>query len=330
MLANLRNLFLPGAVAKTLKTFQPLASTVMDTLFKNRPTHPLPLIGKAELETITKTVPMVRRDGTPISLSTEKLDMEFVAPLPVKVKVNVSASEVNDLRAMLGNSATLELWRRNKLEQIRNTIRDTLEGICSVVMATGRISWPVQLEGGGIEYYEIDYGPLNTYPDQELHSGADLSEVYKLLRGMEQTIRKSGVGGKVEFFAGADVGAVFLDIAESSRTTTQNHPYHLELGQGKILVGKYAIHYMDETYPEPLGGEWIDKLGPDILLAVATDSPGTIWYCAIDSISANNAALPLHIVPVARDDDSGITLIGQTKPLPARRSKASCKCKILF
>ena len=43
---------------------------------------------------------------------------------------------------------------------------------------------------------------------------------------------------------------------------------------------------------------------------MAKNQPGKVWYCAIDSISANNAATPLHIVPVSRMDDSGIMLIG--------------------
>ena len=87
---------------------------------------------------------------------------------------------------------------------------------------------------------------------------------------------------------------------------------------------------MDETYPNPNGdAAWVDKLDKKALLAVAVDSPGSVWYCAIDSISANNAATPLHIVPVARDDDSGIMLIGQAKPLPARASRASCKAIVV-
>ncbi len=75
-----------------------------------------------------------------------------------------------------------------------------------------------------------------------------------------------------------------------------------------------------------MSGKWVPKLGPKLLMAVAVDVPGIIWYCAIDSISAKNAAVPLHIVPVARDDDTGITLIGQAKPLPARPSRATCLC----
>ena len=56
---------------------------------------------------------------------------------------------------------------------------------------------------------------------------------------------------------------------------------------------------------------------------------GNVWSCAIDSISADNAATPLHIVPVPRLDDSGIMLIGQAKPLPARPSRACCKAVVV-
>jgi hypothetical protein len=100
----------------------------------------------------------------------------------------------------------------------------------------------------------------------------------------------------------------------------------MELGEGKIIIGKYTVHFMDETYPSPVSGEWLPKIDAKALIAVAVDQPGTVYYCAIDSISAKNAAVPLHVVPVALDDDSGITLIGQTKPLPARPSRATCKC----
>jgi hypothetical protein len=86
---------------------------------------------------------------------------------------------------------------------------------------------------------------------------------------------------------------------------------------------------MHERFPSPLSGEWLPKVDAKTLIAVAVDQPGTIYYCAIDSISANNAAVPLHIVPVARDDDSGITLIGQTKPLPARPSRATGKAVVV-
>jgi hypothetical protein len=327
MLANLRNIFSVAAIVQTMKGMEPMETTIMDLFFKNRTTHPLPLIGLADLKRVTRTVPLVRRDGTPVSLEGEEFEAQFIAPLPIKVKVNVSASELNDLRAMLQQPQAVEAWRKNKLEQIRTTARNTTEGLCTVVLNTGKVNWPVALEGGRMENYEIDYGAPQTYtPPAKLTADSPLSEVFNLLQGMTQKIQETGMGGKVEFLAGAGVTSVLLDIANASTTTTGRHPYHMELSEGKITVGAFVIHFMYERYPSPLSGEWLPKIDAKTLIGVAVDQPGTIYYCAIDSISANNAAVPLHVIPVARDDDSGITLIGQTKPLPARPSRATCKC----
>lgn len=327
MLANLKGLFTPEAVAASLNILPPLETTIMDSLFKQRPTHQFPVIGVSDLVSVVQTVPVVRRDGTPISLKGETASMEFIAPLPVKVKIPVTASELNDLKIIFGNQAAVAAWRTRKVEQIRQTVRNTTEGMCSVVAATGKLTWPVELEGGRREIYEVDYGPLLSYtPAAKLTAASRLPDVYKLLRGMELEVKKAGLGGNVEFWAGSDVVSVLLGIVEAYTSTTESKPYRVSLEQGRIVVGNYVIRFMDETYPNPENdGEWLPKLDAKVLLAVATNQPGAVWYCAIDSISANNAATPLHIVPVPRDDDSGIMLIGQAKPLPARPSRASCK-----
>jgi len=331
MLAQLKGLFTPVAIAESLNTLPPMETTIMDGLFKQRPTHPLPLIGISELVSVVQTVPVVRRDGTPISLKGETANMEFIAPLPVKVKIPVTASELNDLKVIMGNSAAVAGWRTRKVEQVRQTVRNTTEAMCSVVFSTGKLTWPVELEGGRREVYEVDYGPLLAFtPEAKLAVTSRLPDVYKLLRGMELTVKQAGLGGKVEFWAGTDVVSVLLGIVEGYTSTTESKPYRVQLEQGKIIVGSYVINFMDETYPNPDNEkDWLPKLDPKTLVAVSTNHPGTVWYCAIDSISANNAATPLHIVPVPRDDDSGIMLIGQAKPLPARPSRASCKAVVV-
>lgn len=331
MLANLKGLFTPDAIAASLKILPPLETTVMDALFKQRPTHPLPLIGVHDLVSVVQTVPVVRRDGTPVSLKGETASMEFIAPLPIKVKIPVTASELNDLKVIFGNQAAVSAWRTRKVEQIRRAVRNTTEGMCSVVAATGKLTWPVELEGGRRETYEVDYGPLLSHaPAAKLTSASKLPDVYRLLRDMELEVKKAGLGGNVEYWAGSDVVAVLLGIVEIYTSTTESKPYRISLEQGRIEVGNYTIRFMDETYPNPENEkQWLPKLNPKTLLAVATNQPGAVWYCAIDSISAANAATPLHIVPVPRDDDSGITLIGQAKPLPARPSRASCTAVVV-
>ena len=331
MLAQLKGLFTPQAVAASMKLLTPLETTIMDTLFKDRPTHPLPLIGVSELVSVVQTVPVVRRDGTPVALKGETASMEFIAPLPVKVKIPVTASELNDLRVIFGDQAAVTAWRTRKIDQIRRTVRDTTEAMCAVVASTGKLTWPVELEGGHQETYEVDYGPLLAYePAAKLTADSRLPDVYKLLRDMELEVKKGGLGGNVEFWAGSDVVSVLLGIVERYVSTVETKPYRVSLEQGRVVVGGFTIRFMDETYPNPQDEtEWLPKLNPKVLLAVATNQPGKVWYCAIDSISANNMATPLHIVPVPRQDDSGIMLIGQAKPLPARPSRASCKAVVV-
>lgn len=329
MLANIQNLFSQKAVAQSLKTLPPLESTIMDSYFKNRPAHPLPMLGISDLKAVVQTVPVVRREGAAVPLQEERIESHYFAPNPIKVQIPVTASELNDLRVIFGNQAAAEAWKSRKVEQIRQTIHNTTEGMCAGVLTTGKLEWPVALPGGNSGTYEMDYGPvLSLTPKAKLTGASKVSDVYRLLREMQQKIRMAGLGGKVEFLCGEDVAAVFIDMAENYKSTAKDAPITMSLGNGDIKIGNFPIKFMDETYPEP-GGEWVPKLNAKTLLAVATDVPGTIWYCAIDSISANNAATPLHIIPVKRDDDSGITLIGQAKPMPARPSRSVCSAVVV-
>lgn len=52
MLANLKGIFAPQAVAQSLKTLPPLESTIMDRFFKQRPTHPLSMLGITDLKAV--------------------------------------------------------------------------------------------------------------------------------------------------------------------------------------------------------------------------------------------------------------------------------------
>lgn len=328
MLATLKNLFAPQEIAQTLKTLPPIESTIMDTYFKNRPSHPSPMIGITDLKATIQTIPVVRRDGQAIPLIEESIETQFFAPLPAKAQVAVTASELNDLRVIMGNQAALSAWKTRKIEQMRQTFHNTTEGMCATVLTTGKLAWPVQLPGGRPGEYGLDYGePLEHTLDTKLTGTSKLSDVYRLLEAMKRKIRMAGLGSKVEFICGEDVASVFIDMAENWKSTAQNAPLTIKLGNGEVQVGAHSIRFMDESYPSPLTGEWVPKLDSKTLMGIAVDVPGTIWYCALDSISANNAAVPLHIVPVPRQDDTGIMLIGQTKPMPARPSRSVCKCQ---
>lgn len=290
MLANLRKIFNPAAVAQALQPMPPLKSTIMDTFFTNRPSHPMVVIGLSELHRVIETVPVVRRDGAPVALGGEDFETQFFAPLPIKVKVAVTASELNDLRMIMSDATAVAAWRSAKIEQIRRTVRLTTEAMCATVLTTGSISWPKQLEGGRSETYTIDYGdPLTHTLGTKLAADSKISDVYDLLVAMEENIQMAGVGGSADFWCGKDVFKVLMDMAQGYLSTADQRMIRVELGAGQASIGGYVIRVLSETYPEPASGTWVPKLNAKTLMAVARDVPGTIWYCALDSISAGLA-----------------------------------------
>lgn len=329
MIVTLRNLFIADAIASTMENLPILQSTVMDTFFKARPSHPSPMIGRSVITDIAQTIPVVRRDGNPVSLANENMETDFFAPLPIKPSINISASEINDMRAWLGSSQSLENWRKKKIDVLRRVVRDSTEGMCSTVFNTGKVEWPIQHEGGRGEIYSIDFGAIPSYtPKTVISDTSKLSEIYTILQDMEEIIRRNGFGGKVEFWAGKKVIRQLIDLADASVTTLASNPFKIAFKDGKVEIGDYVVHALNEYYPSPSGdGAWVSKIGEKELQAVAIDVGGSVHYCAIDNIKANNAPSPFHITVVERADGSGISLIAQSKPLPCRPSKASCKCQ---
>lgn len=334
MLVALKGLFTPQAIAQNLEALPDIPTTIMDAVFPQRPTHPFPSVGVSDLVRVTGTIPVVRRAGQPYSMGGDGLDIQIIAPRPLKPSINVTAAELNDLQMILQNAGALAAWQSQKIDMLRRAVRETTEAMASVVLTTGKVSWPSQLDGGGLENYEVDYGPVLTVtPDSLLAASSKVSELYTILVNMRQAVRRQGYGGNVEFFAGTKVFGVIMDMAQAYSSTSQGSGgLRVDLPhdkQGVVTVGGFKITLMDETYQTPGSDMWVDKLSPASLLGYAVDAPGKIWYCAIDSISAKNAATPFHIIPEVLPGDSGYQLIAQSKPLPARNPKTIVKAVVV-
>ncbi len=330
MLVTLKNIFSPQNVVSSLGLLPDINTTVMDDFFKQRPTHPSPMIGLDMVTHMIGTIPVVGRDGQPVPLGGEEHDVQFIAPLPIKPSVNVTAAELNDVKALLGNTQSVEQWRNNKIDQLRRVVRDTTEAISSVVLTTGKVTWPRRLSHGSASY-SVDYGnPLTFTPASKLTAATSIGDLYtKVLQPMAKTIKHKGIGGRIEFRAGEDVFAVLLNMAENYKSTADGKTISVTLDQGSVKVGGYLIKELSESYPSPTNGQWVPKLGPKVLMAVAVEAPAAVWYCAIDSISANNAATPFHVVPEIISGDVGYQLIAQSKPLPARNPNTVCMAVVV-
>lgn len=316
VLSEIKGLFSPQAVAVTMEALPPLKSTVMDTLFPKAVEHPFAVIGVHDLETVVGTQPVVRRDGQPIPFKSRGEDVNFFAPRPLKPSVDITASEINDLKVIWGNRVSRQAFVARKVDQLRQLVRNTTEGMASVVASTGALSWPSRVEGGGAEVYELDFGNIaqtDSAIDWLASTAPTLKDVYDHLTDLDEEVTEAGGGGNLKFLAGKNAFGALLNLAEKWQSTAQG---------GAIIIGGYEIRRLTERYQSPLDEHWVSKLKADLLLGYAQDQPGTVFYLAIDSISNNGEASPFHIVTEAVPGDAVIRLIAQAKPVPVRSPRS--------
>ena len=165
-------------------------------------------------------------------------------------------------------------WRTRKVEQIRRAVRDTTEAMCSVVATTGKLTWPVELEGGRRETYEVDYGELLSYsPATKLTAASRLPDMYKLLRGMELAVKQAGMGGNIEFWAGSDVVSVLLGIVEGYTATTKASliGFNLNRAVSRWGITRFAS-WMKPTRNPNDEMEWLPKQDPQNLVGRGDES----------------------------------------------------------
>lgn len=329
---EVRGLFNPQAVAEAIEKLPEQKTTIMDLLFSKRINHDFPTIAFHELDAVIGTQPLARRDGPPIAYQGRGEEARIYAPSPLKPSVDITAAELNDLRAIWGNQSNRQNFVNRKVDQLRRLIRNSTEGIASVVATTGTLSWPRRIEGGGYEDFKLEFGdikisnPAAAWDDAVNPPG--LAEVYGHLSDLEQTVAESGGGGEISFLAGKTAFKALMKLADRWRSTVQGSPITLKFENGAINIGGYEVRGLAERYQSPLDGSFVDKIPPDVLIGYARDHSGAVYYLAIDSISLNNKAVPFHIVVEPVPGDASLRLIAQAKPVPSRGMDSLIKSKV--
>lgn len=323
VLSEIQGLFTPASVAASMEALPELKSTMLDLLFPKTVNHPSPVIGLHELETVVGTQPVVRRDGMPIPYQGRPESAALYVARPLKPSVDVTASELNDLKVYWGSKVSRQAFVSRKIDQLRQLVRNSTEGMASVVATTGQLSWPSRVEGGGFEDYVLDFG---TIPQLDPPTGWDetdypsLQEIYNHLSALDQAVAESGGGGGVKFLAGKKAFGALLDLVEHWRSTAPGGVINAKLESGAVNIAGYEIRRVADRYQSPLDGSWVEKAPEDFLLGYS-NIPGTVYYLAADSISANNEPRPFHVVVEPVPGDAALRIIAQAKPAPARNPR---------
>jgi hypothetical protein len=316
-------LFGKNTQAKLFKTLPVLETAVMDTVFKDRVQHPMAVIGVKDIIDITQTVPVIGRSAPATPVTEGSATYNFIEPLAINPSDFVSASELNDLIRTwgLGNRET---WLKSKQEKLRKIVRRSTEGIASTSLS-GTISWPLKLESGGWDTYEISFGtPLSYTPDKKWDAAdATIVHVYETLMKMRKELRKKGYGGKIEIWAGDTVYLSLLKLVDSVKSTAKQN-IRVEKVEAGIDVGGFLVKPMDETFQNPQTKAAVDKVGATKLCMIALDAGHTLYYCALDDLDARLQALPFFLKPILKQNPSGIDVLGMSKPLPVINPNGIC------
>ncbi|PLX93457.1 MAG: hypothetical protein C0621_07430 [Desulfuromonas sp.] len=302
-----------------------LKTPVMDTIFANRPQHPLALIGADMLTPVVHALPMVRRGAPSIPAVKESTAVGFYEPFPVRPNSMITGADLNNLK-LLG-PASLETWAQNRTEMLRRVVRATSEAVAATAL-TGKVQWPVQLEGGGFDTYEVDFGSILTFEPAVLWSanGAKVKAVFDTLTGMQEKLQGKGFGGAVEIWAGsAAYGALFV-IAEASTSTAK---IRVEITDQGINIGGFLIKRRAETYRNPQTGAMVPVVATNDVKMIAMDGGHFMPYCALDDLDGNLQPLPMLVKPIRIEDPSGYKLVGEAKPFPVPNVNAICNATVV-
>lgn len=322
---NIRNLFVRDAIIRALTVLPVLKTPVMDTIFLQRPQSPLAMIGVEDILPVTNALPLVRRGAPSIPATQATPSVGFYEPLPVNVHVMVTAADLNNLRLL--DQDGLTAWSQARMDYLRRGIRKTTEALCAQAL-TGKIEWPVQLDGGGWDTCVVDWGaPLSKTPGKTWDAdGCAIADVFELLSDMQELIQDNGYGGTVEVWAGRTAYGALFALAEAFKSTAK---IAVEITDQGINVGGYLVRRRSEKYRNPRTGAMVPVLADKSLLMIATDAEHRLPYCAVDDLDANLQALPFFVKPIKLDDPSGYRLVAQSKPFPVPNVRGICKSVVV-
>ena len=325
-MVNIRNLFTREAIIQYLQILGPMFPTrVMDTVFTRRPQQPGPLIGSDIIKQSVKAMPLGRRGSRSITIAGAAGQTDFYEPFPIHPDISVTGADLNNLRLFSqqpNSQELLRVWAQSKTEILRQTVRNTAEAMCAVTLS-GTLDWPVQIEGGGFENYHINYGTPQFLETGEFIYWDDpackLSDILQMFIKMQVLFQRSGIGGRIVYWAGRDAFLTLFDKVQKVLTSTK---LQLEagvtatLGENYIMVGTTKVELAAEEYWNPQTKTFVPIVPVDTFQAIALDAGHQMPYASIDDLDGNLQAMPLFLKPIKTDNPSGYSLIAESKPLP--------------
>ena len=319
---DLKKYFTPKAVAQRLVQLPKLNTTVVDAFFTRKVNHPFDKVGKSDLTSVGVPAPLISRGAPSLPISRGSFSVSDYEPFEVANHDFFTAADMNTLRNLDEKSVQARLSMVD--DNLRRICRMTAEGLASKAL-TGVINWPVRVEGGGTDTYQVTFGDPLTYTPEILwdDEAAKVRNIFFDLQEMETKVQDAGYGGVVKYWAGKTVYNQLLALTEVYGENPKAK-LRVEISSDGISIGGFLIQKMAETYVDPATGTSAQKVANNKIMAFASDAIHTLFYCALDDLDGKLAPLPYFSKPIYTKDPSGAKIVGRSKPFPAPVVKAIC------
>lgn len=335
---NLRSLFTRDSIVQYLDNLGPMSKTrCMDTVFTDRPRQASALIGKDIVRGYIRAMALSQRGGPAINIAGNTGQADFYQPLPIKPKISVNGVDLNNLRLFMGSTngkTLLSTWAQSKTDMLRKTVRATTEPLCAVAL-TGKLIWPVAIEGGGYDTYSVDYGDVQTLDEGSYSYWDDPQcgpvEILEMLISISKKFQRKGVGGRVVYWAGEKAFMALFRVVSKILTSTKLRTeiaIPMSATESSIIIGTVTVELVADEYQHPQTSVWTPIIPTNTLKAIALDAGHLMPYAAIDDLDGNLEPLPLFIKPI-KNDEGQQSLLGESKPLPIVNTDGICDVIVL-
>lgn len=317
-----------GLVSKLIETRRSTSSVIFDTVFTSRASRAASRISLAQIQRVTRSMPVISRGGMAIPLDPAQAAVTMIEPLSIRLSDSLTGARLNDLRALYGNGdENGQALVASELDKIVTDLMQTTEltrnALCAQAI-TGKIDY--MMDSNGLkERYVIDYGTTQSYSPSVLLDAqeATIVNLVQTLQAMQLQISDAGYAGTPVVLAGPNA---FSTITNLIMVTDNAGRMGATVQAGIVNILGYEIHLVNGTYHD------VDSSGKDVTkdeidtnrICMLIRDHAELDYCAIDDVQGNLQATPFFSKAVDIQDPSGVKLISESKPLPLVAPQAIC------
>lgn len=324
----IRQYFTLALITRLVENRTPVSSVVFDRVFTNRQSRATSQISLAQVQRVTKSMPVISRGGMAIPLDPRNASVTKIEPLSIRLSDMISGAQLNELRALYGDGgesgqALVSSELDKMVLDLMSSTELTRNALCAQAI-TGKIDYMMD-SNGMKERYVIDYGTTLTHTVSPLldDSSATLVSLVQVLQAMHKKINQAGYAGTPIVLAGSNA---FATIANLIMVTNNADRMGAEVEANTINVLGYEIILVNDTYNDAntSGAEVTKDVIDTNKICMLVRNYTELDYLAIDDVQGNLVATPFFSKTVEIQDPSGIKVISESKPIPLVAPQAIC------